>query len=227
MIWNTDPDQASRLAWWMVSMWWGYGAVHATLEQMKLAINADSIEEVERSLWIMTKKWKLFEKDKNKSTWYAVKKKSEKEDQVKLRVQRTIRKQIALWWVERDLVEEYRKDGNAYPRDVPSVHTNKQFMDQVQCTEQTVTKYLTQTDEEHFGYVLRFGGNGSKGNRKGSKSYFVRPDYDPDMIYNLEQRYGEHKPTHQRPGRGKIDTKLVEGTHIDADPIKTNVKQPS
>lgn len=195
MLWNTTPDQGSRLAWWFTNLWLLYGEVNPKLETIKLKVNADTIEELKRNgLWKVLGKWKLFRYDDKEHRYLAVKPPKETKAQFKLRVQRTISKQVALWWIVRDLVEVIGKDGKGYPRPVPTPHTNQEFMDQVQCTEQTVTRYVNQvTSEEEWEYCIRLRGNG-----KGKASYFVRHGYED--LWPQTDRYPVHKIRHRKAG---------------------------
>jgi hypothetical protein len=215
MIWNTDPEQASRLAWWMASLWLLYRKVNLTLDRIMLGLNAASIEEVNESLRIIIKVWKLFWYDEKKRRYYPNKPVKETDKQFYDRVQQTVRKQVRIWWIVSNLIEMFR-DEKSVSRLKPSPHSNKEFMAQARCSEQTVTRYLNQVTQNGFGYALHFGGNGKgqksfgyahrfAGKGEGQKSYFVRPDHDPHIIHNLDQRYKEHKSTHQRPRRGAAE----------------------
>ena len=189
MLWNITAHQPSRLAWWMTSLWLLYGEVYPTHEGMQLKLNANSIEEIKNSLAIIINMWKLFRYDAKQHRYTPVKLPKETSQQFKLRVQRTIRKQVRIWWIVRDLVETYRNN-KSIARDKPTPHSNAQFMEQTQCGEQTLTRYLKQITVE-YEYALRYSSNG-----RGQISYFVRPDYD-DRSPRME-RYMLHKPTRQR-----------------------------
>ena len=195
LLWNTTGCEGSRIAWWFTSLLLLYGEVNPKLETIKLKVNAASIAELKgnrKGLWKVLKKWKLFRYDTKNHRYIAIKQRQETDEEFKLRVQRTISKRVALWWVVSDLVEEIRKDGKPYPRPTPTPHTNKEFMEQVQCTEQTVTRHVNEiTDPWGWEYCLRLRGNGN-----GKASYFVRHDYEtlfPSMAHPA------HKATHRKP----------------------------
>jgi hypothetical protein len=199
MLWNTTTDQGSRIAWWFANLYLLYHDVNPKLETIKLKVNAQSIEELKRNgLWKVLGKWKLFRYDDKEHRYHPNLLPKETDKQFKLRVQRTISKQVALWWVVRDLVEVIGKDGKGHPRPVPSPHTNIEFMQQVLCTEQTVTRYVNQvTSETEWEYCLRLRGNG-----KGKASYFVRHDAE-ELLPGID-RYPFHKTTHRTPRRYNI-----------------------
>jgi hypothetical protein len=195
MLWNEDWHEPSRAAVKMTSLWLLYHEVYFKLDTMLHWTNAPDIQSVKDSLEIVEDKFKLFGYSKRKRLFLPIRPK-ETDEQLKLRMQRTIRNRVALGWVVRDLIEQYGNDKKAHPRVVISSHTNREFMDQVRCSEPTVTRYLNQMVEE--GYVLRYEGNGRK------KSYFVRPDRDEDyeeMMPNMDSNYEPHKPTHPSPAQ--------------------------
>ena len=190
MRWNTDWHQPSRLAVRMICLWQLYHKVYFTLDTAQRWLNAPSPESVKDSLKYIEHEFELFHYDKKKEHFVPIKPAKETDAQFKLRMQRTIRNQVALGWVVRDLIEQYGTDGKAWPRVEISPHTNREFMEQVQCTEQTVTRYVNQMVEVE-GYALRYEGNGRH------KSYFVRPDHEEheEMQPDMDARYFPHKPT--------------------------------